>query len=232
MNIEKKVQMLFRFLLFVSSYIPLFIILFIKNINDIKLASIFMIISILPLIVLKMYIGIPLKAEPNKEIKIQEITYKGSEVLNYIVGYIIPFISFNSDVITKDGISTPDLVAYLILFLVICNLYMSSNLYYVNPVLNLFYDINSVETEDEKNIIIISKKNSHIPKNKIIVLRRVSPKVFLFTDEKKNKITTGSIIVIFIILVFVLVLWNNEAQKLVTEFGNEIKCFIFEKLKI
>lgn len=223
MKIEKKLQTLFRFLLFASSYIPLFIILFVKNINDIKLASIFIVISILPLIVLKIYIGIPLKAEPNKEIKIQNITQKGSEVLNYILCYIIPFISFNSDVITQDGISTPDLVATLILFLVICYLYMSSNLYYVNPILNLFYDINSVETEDEKNIVVISKKNSQIPKNKIILLRRVSPNVFLSTDEKKNKITTGSIIIIFIVLVMVLLLWNSDAQKLVAQFGKNLK---------
>lgn len=232
MNLEKKIQILFRFLLFVSSYIPLFIILFVKNINSLKLASIFATISIVPLFVLKLYIGIPLKGEPNKEIKITDVTHKGSEVLNYIVCYIIPFISFNSDVITIEGISIPDLIASLILFLVICNLYMSSNLYYVNPILNLFYDIHSVETDIEKNIIVIAKKNIDIPLNKIILLRRVSPKVFLYTDEQKNKITMKIIMIMIIVFILSLSLWNSEVRNELIKKINEIENLLKECLRM
>lgn len=210
-----KVQNIFRFLLFLSSYAPLFIILLLKNINNIWMSLVLIAISIIPLFVIRRYISIPLKHEANDIINISKISGKGSEVLNYIVCYIVPFISFNSDIMTKDGISIPNLLILLMLLFVICNLYMSSNLYYINPILNLFYDINSVESSSGDILILITEKNAVIPKNQSIFSRRISKDIYLYTQKRKSNLTIFKIILLLIILIVGLLYWNQDLQKFV-----------------
>lgn len=221
-----QLQNVFRFLLFLSSYIPLFIILLLKNINNIRLSLILVLISILPLFVIRRYINIPLKREANDTINISKISYKGSEVLNYIVSYIIPFISFNSDIITKDGINVPNLLVFIILLLVICNLYMSSNLYYINPILTLFYDIHSAESNNGDVLVLITEKNAIIPKHQNILLRKISKGVYLYTGRRKSNITILKIFIFLIILIFVLWFWNHDLQQI---FSNILKAMHLTK---
>lgn len=217
-----KVQNIFRFLLFLSSYAPLFIILLLKNINNIWMSLVLISISIIPLFVIRRYISIPLKHEANDIINISKISCKGSEVLNYIVCYIVPFISFNSDIMTKDGISIPNLLILLMLLFVICNLYMSSNLYYINPILTLFYDIHSVESSSGDILVLITEKNAVIPKNQNVFSRKISKDIYLYTEKRKSNITIFKIIILFVILIFGLWYWNQDLQQFVLNISERI----------
>jgi hypothetical protein len=212
----------FRFLLFLSSYIPLFIILLLKNINNFSLSLILILISVSPLFVIRRYISVPLKREANDTINISRVSYKGSEVLNYIVSYIIPFISFNSDIMTNSGVDVPNLLVFVILLLVICSLYMSSNLYYINPILTLFYDIHSAENEDGDIIVLITGKKTTIPKNQNILSRKISTGVYLYTEKRKCNITIIKIIIFLFILIFALWFWNHDLQQMITHVFNTL----------
>ena len=217
-----KVQNAFRFLLFLSSYTPLFIILLLKNVNNIWISLILISISIIPLFVIRRYISIPLRREANDIINISKVSGKGSEVLNYVVCYIIPFISFNSDIITNDGISIPNLLVFIMLLLVICNLYMSSNLYYINPILTLFYDIHSVESSGGDILILITEKNTIIPKNKNIFSREISKDIYLYTEKRKSNLTMLKIIVLLTILILGLWYWNKDLHEFTTSLVERI----------
>lgn len=212
-NISLLVHGLFRFLLFVSAYIPLFVILLLKNIESMQLSFILIAITVGSLMVIKRYINVPLKHEANDKINVSKITHKGSEVLNYIACYIIPFISFNTDINTAQGISIPNLLATIILFLVICNLYMASNLYYINPVITIFYDIYNVESNEEHILTLITDKKEIIPKNKDILCRKISPGIYLYTNNSRTcKITILKILLFLILLILVVIWLNNDVR--------------------
>ena len=215
-------QKIFRFLLFLSSYIPLFIILLLKNINNLSLSLILILISVAPLFVIRRYISVPLKREANEPINVSRISYKGSEVLNYIVSYIIPFISFNSDIITKEGINVPNLLVFVILLLVICSLYMSSNLYYINPILTLFYDVHSAENASGDILVLITEKTTTIPTNQNILSRKISANVYLYTEKRKCNITIYKIIIFLLILISGLWFWNHDLQQFFHDVFNSI----------
>ena len=59
---EKLQQYMFKVLLFLSSYVPLSIIIFIKNIENYQLAFwILVLFIVIPLIIIRRYINIPIK---------------------------------------------------------------------------------------------------------------------------------------------------------------------------
>jgi hypothetical protein len=198
-----------------SSYIPLFIILFLKNIENLRLALILIAIIVTPLFVIGRYLDLPLGREPNREIEIIDISERGSEVLNYIACYIVPFISFNSDIIVNSKIDIPNLLAVIVLFMVICSLYMSSNLYYINPIITLFYDLHSVKTIKGDIAFIIASKKTIIPNNKTILVRKLSNGIYLISSDRKNKITKIKILILILILMLLLIYLNTEAKDII-----------------
>lgn len=205
---------IFRYMLFVSSYLPLFVILFLMNIESLLLSLILTTLMILTLLTLKWYIDYPLKIQPNKRVVLSEISNKGSEALNYLVTYIIPFISFNSNIFEgKQGLNLPTLIAFIILFLVMGNLYMYNNLYHINPILTLFYDIHTANEKNGRGIIVISEKGNVIPLNTTIFMRSLSPGVVLHTEGKKNKLSYLKIVLFLLLLLLFLVIWNAEFQE-------------------
>ena len=210
-SIDRALQLSFKILLFSSSYIPLFIIIFLKNINNLKIAMTIMIVLIaMPLLVIRKYISNPLKYEANKPIIISSFVRKDNEILNYISAYIIPLIAFNSDVVTKEGVSLPNLLGVIILFSVICNLYMKAGMYYVNPILNLFYDILAIKTDRDELVIILGDKGTKFLINKVVITREISPGIFLCTKTRKNAITIAKVCILIIILIILLYVWNSE----------------------
>ncbi len=212
-RLELVLSRIFRYMLFVSSYLPLFVILFLLNIDNLFLCLVLITIMVITLTTLKLYLDHPLKVQPNQKIILNKISNKGSEALNYVVTYIIPFISFNSNIFGgKQGLNLPTLIAFIILFLVIGSLYMYNNLYHINPTLTLFYDIHTAKKENGKNTIIISTKGSVIPLYTTIFMRNVSPGVVLHTKDTKNKLSYTKIILFFLLLVIFLLIWNVKFQ--------------------
>ena len=205
LKLEKSIQLLFRFLLCISAYIPMFIMLVLKNIKDMYLCIVLIsIFIVLPLIVVRMYISNPLKREANHPIVLTSINRKESEIMNYISGYIISLISFNSDVFTETGIDIPNLLGITLLFLVICSLYMKAHMYDVNPVLSLFYDILVDRKLDTKT-------------NKRMIVRVISPGIYLHTSSRKNKISIFKIILLIFTMLLLLFTWNEDFKRIVLE---------------
>ncbi len=91
----------------------------------------------------------PIKEKPNTFIN------KNSDVMNYIVTYLIPFLSFNFDKINQT-------IAFAILIMVLAIVYIHSNIFYINPILIIagykIYEINDRYTVITKLTIKHDKK--------------------------------------------------------------------------
>ncbi|MBL3647443.1 hypothetical protein [Bacillus sp. RHFS10] len=210
-KVEFMINRVFRYMLFLSSYLPLFIILFLMNINNLLLCLFIWLIVTVTLLTLKMYLDKPLKATPNFPIKLDKVNSKGSEALNYIVTYIIPFISFNSNITNSDGdFNIPTIFAFLVLFLVIGYLYMHNNLYHINPILSLFYDINIVKDENGENLIVVSEKGKDVPLNSTIYTRNLSPSAVMFVDDSKSRLSYKKVVIFLGSFWGFLALWNEK----------------------
>lgn len=227
---EEYMQLLFRFLLCISAYIPLFIILVLKNINNLGVCIVLITAFIfIPILVVRMYISHPLGREANTPIVIKNINRKESEILNYISGYIISLISFNSDIFTKKGVDIPNLLGLSLLFLVICSLYMKARMYDVNPVLSLFYNILDVTDENGENITLLVERKLDVPKDRTVLVRMISPGIYLHTNVRKNKITKLKITLLILTLVAFLFIWNQEFKDIIISNLNWIKNIIIKQ---
>lgn len=157
------------FALFLVSYIPLFFILAIQNLND-KLSdengiafSVRQILhnNLLPILLLSIslfsfiyyliFIRVNASAGFRNPKKITRIKNSGVEYLSYLATYIIPFIGLKFD-------TWNNLLATTLLFLVIGFIYTKTNLLYANPTLALFgYYIFQATFEDGEERAVISK---------------------------------------------------------------------------
>ncbi|GEM_PF-3268343 len=171
---------LFKIFLFLSSYIPLFIILLLQYHENKFILFITIFIIILPILTLYKYIRNALDEETNNTIVIDKVYRKGSDSMNYIAGYIIPFLSLNSDIINNNKINTVNLLSIFILFFVLGNIYISNHLYYINPVLNLLYNIDEIEDNNGDIIFLISSKEYNIKPGNIISVRNLSENIYLY----------------------------------------------------
>lgn len=226
---EEYMQLLFRFLLCISAYIPLFIILVLKNINNLGVCTVLIIVFIfIPILVVRMYISHPLGREANTPKVIKNINRKESEILNYISGYIISLISFNSDIFTKEGVDIPNLLGLSLLFLVICSLYMKARMYDVNPVLSLFYDILDVTDENGESITLLVERKLDVPKNRTVLVRMISPGIYLYTNIRKNKITKFKIALLILTLVVFLFIWNQQFKDFIISILSWIKIILIK----
>lgn len=157
------------FALFLVSYIPLFLILAIQNINDkvvdasknvlpisevlwnnsLPIALIG--ISVISFLYYIFFTAMNSKGGFRNPKKITKIKNSGVEYLSYLATYIIPFMGVKFD-------SWNNTIATIFLFLVIGFIYTKTNLLYANPTLALFgYYINLATFEDGEEITIISK---------------------------------------------------------------------------
>ncbi len=158
-----------KFLLFLSSYIPLFIVLgFLHYTNEVFVIGIAVVI-----IITLIFLGLLFKlagrigSYPSKITGFKDINDMS---LEYIITYIFPLLFLNY---TDFGV----VAGLLIIFVMIAYIYIRSDLIYMNPILNLLgYNIYK-GVVDERNIIIISKRDAKdIGRQKIV---RLANKVYL-----------------------------------------------------
>lgn len=171
------------FALFLVSYIPLFFILAIQNLNIsvnhnktfyqlskhfLKvniLSDVLILISLLSLIYYFVFIYINSKGGFRNHKKVTKLRNSGVEYLSYLATYIIPFLGLKFD-------SWNNLLATTLLFLVIGFIYTKTNLLYANPTLALFghylYQV-TFDDGDEKTVLCKGKlKKDNIYKYKIL----------------------------------------------------------------
>ncbi|MCC2090366.1 hypothetical protein KRP69_14420 [Mammaliicoccus sciuri] len=147
-----------KFILFTSSFIPLFIMLFIKELGSNNYKSsievlcsniifwvILIAISILSLLVL---LGWLYGNNNVHDKKFKGVTTLDNEILSYFITYIIPLLSLEVDNIYS-------IINNLFLFALIGVIQIKNNNLYNNVILIILgYSV----FKDEKNMIIISKK--------------------------------------------------------------------------
>lgn len=148
-----------KWVLFGSSYTPFFLILLLRDISwkeglprfGLPFFDGFLIAVILlsnGILLLHMWKSSGIKSNLNRQV--EQVTSRTGESLNYIATYIIPFLNFET---------TKDLLPLLILMIVIGILYVSSDLFYTNPMLAMFgyriYEVALKEAEDP--ILLISR---------------------------------------------------------------------------
>ena len=120
--------LIFKTILFFSSYIPIFIMIFLNNLESFSNSSIkkawnqnpglwlsMIILSVITLIILFIWIKI-LKAEATdtakQKYKLEDLRKYDSEVLNFFVTFIIPILSLKPE-------SAPSIVMNLILVVIV-----------------------------------------------------------------------------------------------------------------
>ena len=143
-----KIGIISKVSMFFSSYTLLFLSLGIKY-NDNKGMWYMLLFSIVGCIATYFILKTKINPSENKIIKIQA---KNDQVAGYLVTYLIPFLGFNFNDIT-------DAISFLIIFFIICVMYIKADLIYMNPTLMLTgYNIYEVIFTDEKKRILISKR--------------------------------------------------------------------------
>lgn len=159
---------IFKWLIFISSYIPVFLMVFLNNLNsfsqcDIKktwnINSTFWLIlitvSILSIISLAVWLYLLKEESKNKEtsFKLDNIQAYDSEVLNYFVTFIIPVVSLKPE-------SAPSIVMNFLLLCIEGIYFVGNNALHFNVLLIIFkYHI---YTFGDNNIVVTRKRRSEI----------------------------------------------------------------------
>lgn len=177
MGIIKKV---FKVNLFISSYIPLYILIFLNEMQDLNIVSIIevynknnklwivlMLMSILSIIAMIVFLNFNHTTRKSFE----DVESINNDILDYFITYIIP-------IMTVDITKNTSILVNLIIFLIIAIYYTESDLMYLN-ILLIF--IGYKVYRDKFDNIIISKKNKDsFKRNKNILCKKIgNTKIFI-----------------------------------------------------
>ncbi|MDI6719551.1 MAG: hypothetical protein QMD46_08085 [Methanomicrobiales archaeon] len=144
--------------LFLSAYLPLFLILAINNWFNLYITGLFVIILVISLI--WFVVVFIVKRTTRESYHVVNVENKAKDALNYVIPYIISFISL-------DLSKWQDSIALAILLVIIFVVYVQSELLYINPLLFFFgYSLYSLEVckpslgceETKTEITIIAKR--------------------------------------------------------------------------
>ena len=189
-----------QFVLFVSSYLPLFILIIVRQVSEnieflnyagfsllflkvfalkFGLSSILIFISIVGLFGYWQTLGnIEEVAKNGNPITVKDVKNKNSEAIGYIATYIIPFLfqSFSG---------WYECLSVLFLMAIIYRIYINSSLLLINPLLSFkfaIYEIEYVENEKNKNGLIISR-NKYLQDDAEIKIYEIGHKLYFSTDN-------------------------------------------------
>jgi hypothetical protein len=200
-NKVNNLQNIAQFVLFITSYIPLFLLVVFKQIFDnfaflvwggFNWSAILLCIEkfglsmILTVIVTIGYYGYLITfdnlekvATNGDNVTVLNVNNKNSESVGYIATYIIPFLfqGFNG---------WYELLAFAFMMLIIYRIYINSNLILINPVLSFKYSIYEIEYQQQngkfKNGLVISK-NKYLEEDCIIKLYEIGFKLFYVKNK-------------------------------------------------
>lgn len=167
-----------QFSLFVSSYLPLFILIIVRQISinneylhfagfsleniglflsKFGLSAILIVLSAIGLFGYWQTLGnIEEVAKNGNPVTVTDVKNKNSESIGYIATYIIPFLFQNFD-------NWYDCLSVLFLLVIIYRIYINSSLLLINPLLSFkfgIYEIEYLQGNKTKNGLIISKDKS------------------------------------------------------------------------
>jgi|SRR5580692_5950184 hypothetical protein len=165
-----------RVILFLSSYMPLFLIMAIKyGLPHRYFGGAMLALGLLSAIVLVLYLNAA-RTFGSDRVVMEKVSAKDTEAMSYIVTYLIPFLDVKIDEPTN-------LISLGLLFTVVGVLYVHSNLIYINPTLNMLgYHLFEVEIEGGKSVALLSKRG-FIEKGKALDVIPLGNQILL---EAKN----------------------------------------------
>jgi hypothetical protein len=142
-----------RFILFLSSYIPLWAIFAIITLRTMPKVSIgFGVLAVLSLAGTVIFLRIVQRFE-GIEMPVGVIRRKDSDTMSYIASYIIPFAATAFDKVEQ-------VVALGIFLVVLCAVYINSSMIHINPLLSLMgYNLYEIEDADGNPYFLTSKRN-------------------------------------------------------------------------
>ncbi|WP_435358451.1 hypothetical protein [Haloarchaeobius sp. DFWS5] len=162
-----RIRSIFKWGIFFSSYVPLYLILAYKHSSiqveipavipvvhhaKVPLVSIFwLLLTIVSLVILGTVFKIRKSKEPEPK-KIQKARSRNDAITNYILVYIFPFV-------VLDLSQLANWVVFVSFFLVIGFIQIRSNHLFINPVLGIIgYNIYEVNTEDQQLTLLINQR--------------------------------------------------------------------------
>src|SRR5690625_1810896 len=172
---------LYKSIMFISSFMPLYIILIVKfydfnltlKCNLINHKYTFLVLMTLIVISILVFLYFVF-CELNSEEKIGQVENMNGEILTYFITYIIPLTTLEENNINS-------IIINIILFFVIGVFYVNSNQFYLNVLFTLF-GFNVYKDEDNK--IIISRKSADkISNNQAVKVKRVGKKIYIINKK-------------------------------------------------
>jgi hypothetical protein len=142
-----------RLVLFLSSYVPLFLILGIRSwAENRKLAIALTAVTIVSILVLCAFLR-QVRTLAADKVSVASVISRDGDAMSYIVTYLLPFLAVNFNAVG-------DVISLAIVFFVIGLLYVNSNMIYTNPVLNLSgFHIFEIEDGEGKTTALICKRS-------------------------------------------------------------------------
>ncbi len=172
-----------RIALFLSSYSPLLLILAIRDgFDNLVLSILFVIVPIATTLLLLLYLRMAARQSPSW-VQVASVQPKGTEIMGYIVTYLIPFLDFDLG-------NWWDFGALIVLLLAIGAVYVNSNLIYINPVLNfLGYHLFEITSDSGKPSALITKSDYVRPGDRLSVVTLGN---YVLMERRPNGDTTGT----------------------------------------
>lgn len=191
-----------QFVLFVSSYLPLFILIIARQVSEnfesfhwagftaegvrilvlkFGLSLVLIVISLIGLFGYLQTLGnIEEVAKNGYPVKVKDVKNKNSESIGYIATYIIPFLfqSFNGWF---------ECLSVLFLMAIIYRIYINSSLLLINPLLSFrfaIYEIEYIENDKIKNGLIISR-DKYLQDDASIKIYEIGHKLFFATNNNQ-----------------------------------------------
>jgi hypothetical protein len=204
-NKANNLQGIAQFVLFITSYIPLFVLVVLKQIFDnydflcwggfhwntillgIEKFGLSIALTIIALFGFWGYrvtfANLEKVATNGDNVTVSNVNNKNSESVGYIATYIIPFLfqGFNN---------WYELLAFAFMMIIIYRIYINSNLILINPVLSFKYSIYEIEYQQQngkiKNCLVISK-NRYLEEDSEIKIYEIGFKLFYVKNKDKDK---------------------------------------------
>lgn len=165
-----------KLILFLSSYSPLFVILFIQSPFPAKwVAPAMLAVAVVSVAILVGVLRLGTDLNP-ESLKVIDASKMDTEAVSYIVTYIFPFMGI-------DFCSSRVSISMTVVFLVLAILYVNSSLIYINPVLNLLgYHIYEVRSEGAPVVLITKRRR--IPAELIVRACSLDGDIYLEVERK------------------------------------------------
>jgi hypothetical protein len=171
-----------RIMLFLCSYLPLSLIFFLLFLdNSVPLASLSLLAGISGLIWTLLYLKEANKLVPSRE-EVAEVSKRDSEVVGYIAGYLVPFVTIPFE-------SLAQALALGVFVLVICFIYVNSNMIYLNPTLGLLgYRLYEVTLEGGGTHFLVTR--SRVVRSQVLYVVKNGENILLEKRSGSRNLST------------------------------------------